>query len=83
MWGMPMKGQQVTFVDHRDQQDTTLLPNPKLLRLHAAVAGIMHMCGAAEYIETYLRDLQDTRVLATDGGSSIMALFSLHSMNKV
>jgi hypothetical protein len=57
MYRTPMHGTCVTFLDHWDPEDTTLLPDPRFLRLHTAVAGIIHMSGAAEYIEMYVQDL--------------------------
>ncbi|KAF9513645.1 hypothetical protein BS47DRAFT_1362354 [Hydnum rufescens UP504] len=57
MYGTPMDGTIVTFLDHQDPGDTTHLPDPWFLRLHAAVAGIIHMSGATEYIAKYLQDL--------------------------
>ncbi|KAF9506060.1 hypothetical protein BS47DRAFT_1277893, partial [Hydnum rufescens UP504] len=58
------------------------LPNPRFLRLHAAVARVIHMSGATEYVENYLRDLQDTHVFASDGTTSTMQLFTVHSLAK-
>jgi hypothetical protein len=54
MYGTPEHGTHVTFLDHRDPEDTTLLPDPRFLRLHTAVAGIINMSGATEYIEMLL-----------------------------
>ena len=45
------------------------LPNPYYLALHAACARVVHLSGAAEYIEMVFRGMEDTKVLATDGGS--------------
>jgi hypothetical protein len=78
----PKHGTHVTFLDHQDPEDTTLLPDPRFLRLHAAVAGIINMSGTAEYIETYVWDLQETCVLAANGATPIMTLFTVHSLNK-
>ncbi|KAF9502639.1 hypothetical protein BS47DRAFT_1403324 [Hydnum rufescens UP504] len=55
--GTPKEGTAVKFVDHHNENDTEDLPNPRFLRLHVAVAGVIHMSGAAEYIENYLQDL--------------------------
>ena len=45
-------------------------PDPKILALHAACAGIAHMSGAAEYLDEIARDIELLRVLAEDGGSA-------------
>ncbi|KAI0315129.1 hypothetical protein OF83DRAFT_1174110 [Amylostereum chailletii] len=49
-----------------------ILPKPdrKLLALHAACARVSYMSGAAEYIENVLRDMEETSVLANNGGSA-------------
>src|SRR5271155_3025561 len=44
----------------------------RLLKLHASLAVLMHMCGAAEVIDRYLRDREDIRVLSADGASAYL-----------
>ncbi|KAF9520209.1 hypothetical protein BS47DRAFT_1387541 [Hydnum rufescens UP504] len=80
--GTPKEGTAVKFVDHHNENDTEDLPNPRFLRLHAAVAGVIHMSGTTEYVENYLRDLRDTCVFASDGTTSTMQLFMVHSLAK-
>ncbi|KAI5988537.1 hypothetical protein EDD15DRAFT_2579972 [Pisolithus albus] len=46
------------------------LPNPIYLAIHATCAKVAHLSGAAEHIEEILRCMEDTCVLAEDGGSS-------------
>ncbi|KAI6033299.1 hypothetical protein EDC04DRAFT_2897936 [Pisolithus marmoratus] len=46
------------------------LPNPTYLAIRAACAKVAHLSGAGEYIEKVFRRMEDTRVLAEDGGSS-------------
>ncbi|KAI6011743.1 hypothetical protein PISMIDRAFT_96183, partial [Pisolithus microcarpus 441] len=46
------------------------LPNPTYLAIHATCTKIAHLSGAAEHIEEVLRRMEDTDVLAEDGGSS-------------
>ncbi|KAH7908515.1 hypothetical protein BJ138DRAFT_1091111 [Hygrophoropsis aurantiaca] len=53
------------------------LPSPEYLRLHAACARVHHFSGAAEYIRAVLRDMDDVRVLASDGASADALHFSL------
>ncbi|KAF9503279.1 hypothetical protein BS47DRAFT_1369654 [Hydnum rufescens UP504] len=84
----------MTLDEHHsfDRFDWCLIPDvrrydtsadPRFLRLHTAVAGIIHMSGATEYIAKYLQDLRETCVLATDGGTPIMTLLTVHSLNKL
>jgi len=46
------------------------LPDRKLLTIHAACARVAHMSGAAEYIDEFDRDVEDTLVLSTDGSDA-------------
>ncbi|KAI6162724.1 hypothetical protein EDD17DRAFT_1574516 [Pisolithus thermaeus] len=46
------------------------LPSPTYLAIHAACAKVAHFSGAGEYIRKILRRMEDTRVLAEDGGSA-------------
>ncbi|KAJ7066908.1 hypothetical protein B0H15DRAFT_947151 [Mycena belliarum] len=46
------------------------LPSPSLLAIRAACSRVAQMSGAAEQIDQILRDLEDTPVLAEDGGSA-------------
>ncbi|EEB93647.1 hypothetical protein MPER_07664, partial [Moniliophthora perniciosa FA553] len=50
------------------------LPDSRLLSIHAACARVAHMSGAAEYLDKWERDLEDSTVLARDG--SFVALLS-------
>jgi hypothetical protein len=42
----------------------------KLLRIHAAVAEVLHMIGAAEAIDQILRDWDRIQVLSEDGADA-------------
>ncbi|KAK6987855.1 hypothetical protein R3P38DRAFT_3099115 [Favolaschia claudopus] len=46
------------------------LPSSELLALHAVCARVAHMSGAAQALDDLDRDLEDTQVLAKDGGSA-------------
>ncbi|EDR00729.1 uncharacterized protein LACBIDRAFT_295751 [Laccaria bicolor S238N-H82] len=46
------------------------LPSPALLAIRAACSRVAHMSGAAEHIDQIIRDLEDTPVMAEDGGSA-------------
>ncbi|KAI6012947.1 hypothetical protein PISMIDRAFT_19565 [Pisolithus microcarpus 441] len=60
------------------------LPNPTYLAIHAACAKVAHHSGAAEHIEEVLKRMEDTLVLAEDGGSSDVLytamLSSIHTL---
>ncbi|KAI6016144.1 hypothetical protein BKA83DRAFT_4060420, partial [Pisolithus microcarpus] len=60
-------------------------PNPIYLAIHAACAKVAHLSGAAEHIENVLRRLENTRVLAEDGRSSELLLYTaiLSSMGAI
>ena len=53
------------------------LPDPRYLALHAACAKVAHLSGAAEYIEKSFRELEDTKVLASNGSSAEALQFAL------
>ncbi|KAI6156292.1 hypothetical protein EDD17DRAFT_1704602 [Pisolithus thermaeus] len=60
------------------------LPNPTYLAIHATCAKVAHLPGAAEHIEEVLERMEDTRVLAEDGGSSeVLYTAILSSMHAV
>ncbi|KAJ7434250.1 hypothetical protein B0H11DRAFT_2296353 [Mycena galericulata] len=42
-------------------------PDPEFLRVHAAFAKVLNLCGAAEYIEIVERDAESTTTLRIDG----------------
>ncbi|KDQ51058.1 hypothetical protein JAAARDRAFT_140994 [Jaapia argillacea MUCL 33604] len=46
------------------------LPDPRILRLHAACAKVAHLSGAGEIVDETLRDIEELKVLAYDGGSA-------------
>lgn len=50
--------------------DPPSLPSPSLLAIRAACSRVAHMSGAAEHVDQILRDLEDTPVMAEDGGSA-------------
>lgn len=54
------------------------LPDPKYLKLHAAVCRVAHMSGAAGYLDLYDRDVEQTGVLARDGSSADVLVSQLH-----
>ncbi|KAI6123723.1 hypothetical protein EDD17DRAFT_1484153, partial [Pisolithus thermaeus] len=49
------------------------------LAIHAACAKVTHFPGAGEYIRKILRCMEDTRVLAEDGGSAELLLMAMLS----
>jgi len=50
------------------------LPSPELLRLHAAVAQVLHASGLARYIDDVHEDRDMIRCLAEDGSTPISRL---------
>jgi hypothetical protein len=42
-------------------------PSPEYLKVHAALAKVLHLCGAAEYIERVERDAEREMTLRTNG----------------
>ena len=42
-------------------------PNPEYLKVHAAFARVLHLCGAADYIESIERDADMEGTLRLDG----------------
>lgn len=77
--GIADDGTVIDFVDARDPQSRADLPHPDYLAVHAAVAGILYMSGAAEAIDKTLDDAQHISVLASDGSTSLIDLFLAHS----
>ena len=46
-------------VEFRTQEESFVEPpNPEYLKVHAAFAKVLHLCGAAEYIENVERDAE-------------------------
>ncbi|EKM57142.1 uncharacterized protein PHACADRAFT_91812, partial [Phanerochaete carnosa HHB-10118-sp] len=58
-------------------------PDPRYLKLHAACARVYHLSGAAEYIESFQREIEDTMVLADNGSSAEMLAFALQPYEDV
>lgn len=82
VFGAPMNGDIVTFTDHRNHENNQDLPNPRYLALHAAIAGVIHMSDAAEYLENILGGAENIHVLAGDGSTELTSLFMVHSARR-
>lgn len=55
-------------VEFRTQEESFVEPpNPEYLKVHAAFAKVLHLCGAAEYIENVERDAEMEGTLRLDG----------------
>lgn len=54
------------------------LPDPRYLKLHAALCRVARMSGAAEYLDLYDREQETTRVMASDGTSADFLTARLH-----
>jgi hypothetical protein len=61
----------------KSTQSNLTLPNPAYLRIHAACCRVAHLSGAGEYVDKFLEDLEDTRVLSKDGSSAHILSFVL------
>ncbi|KAK0492963.1 hypothetical protein EDD18DRAFT_1357347 [Armillaria luteobubalina] len=55
------------------------LPDHRYFQLHHACATIAHLSGAGEVVEQLLRDMEDIKVLAEDGGSNHLLSLALSS----
>ncbi|KXN80608.1 hypothetical protein AN958_09646 [Leucoagaricus sp. SymC.cos] len=58
------------------------VPSPTYLAIHAACAKVAHLSGAAECIDKFYRDMDDSTTLDTDGASAAMlehAIFELQA----
>jgi hypothetical protein len=69
----------ISFVNHECQSTIqSVLPDPRLLAIHAACCELMHLSAAAEYVEALLvnaEEMEGSGTLQTDGGSNIEAYF--------
>lgn len=71
IWGIT---QEITFKSHVTDM---ALPNPVYLASHAAYARVLHLSGAAEYIERLTHDEADCRTLSSDGNDAIVLTFAI------
>ncbi|TFK41559.1 hypothetical protein BDQ12DRAFT_389414 [Crucibulum laeve] len=49
-------------------------PDPDLIRVHAAFAKVLHLCGAAEYVDSVERDAEVVGCLRQDGSTDLGVL---------
>ena len=54
-------------VEFRTEEPSVEPPNPDYLQVHAAFAKVLHLCGAAEYIEKVDWDARMERTLRMNG----------------
>jgi len=66
----------VAFSNCDDSEDIDL-PDPQILKIHAAFCRVFHASGAAEFFDRIWRDMDITRVLSNDGSTNISALLNL------
>ncbi|OAA59006.1 hypothetical protein SPI_06208 [Niveomyces insectorum RCEF 264] len=52
-------------------------PSPRLLAVHRAIAHILHLSGAGEYIDAVLRDMEGGSVVRADGSSELGRIMRL------
>ena len=55
---------------------TSTLPAPRLLRIHRAVAGILHLSAAGEYIDNIVRESEESTARA-DGTTDLGAIIAM------
>jgi hypothetical protein len=62
-------GSREVDVEFRTREEDRLIepPNPEYLKVHAAFAKVLHLCGAAEYIESVERDAEMEGTLRLNG----------------
>ncbi|KAG9308243.1 hypothetical protein JVU11DRAFT_12130 [Chiua virens] len=65
------------FVEFNSDYMQAPPPDPFLLALHATCARVAHMSGAAEVFDRVDRDMEESRVLASDGSSSSLLVHLL------
>ena len=63
----------MTFRSHEEKWD---LPNPELLRIHAALCDFFHMSGHGERVDKILRDFEELGVFAHDGSTNVEELLA-------
>lgn len=63
----------MTFRSHEGKWD---LPDPELLRIHAALCDFFHMSGHGQRIDKILRDFEEVGVLAHDGSTNVEELLA-------
>jgi hypothetical protein len=51
----------------REEESSIEPPSPEYLKVHAAFAKVLHLCGAAEYIESVERDAEMEGTLRLNG----------------
>ncbi|KAF9446365.1 hypothetical protein P691DRAFT_188745 [Macrolepiota fuliginosa MF-IS2] len=67
----------VDFATTNDLGEPIDPPDPELLRIHAALAQVLHISGAADYLESVERVCDDYGTLAPTGETDIGLLLSL------
>ncbi|KAJ3512886.1 hypothetical protein NLJ89_g3262 [Agrocybe chaxingu] len=55
-------------------ESTVAPPNPEFLKIHAAFAKVLNLCGAAEYIESVERDAEIYGALCPNGETDLSSL---------
>lgn len=67
-------------MDHSDGNQLIPLPDPRIIRLHTALANVLHASGAAAYFDRVWSTAEKSGVLSEDGSSDIGALLSALAM---
>jgi len=60
----------IVYVTFSPDDNNARPPGPQLLALHAACAQVVRMPGAAEFFDELERDVEETRIRASNGSSA-------------
>ncbi|KAJ5263782.1 hypothetical protein N7478_011387 [Penicillium angulare] len=64
----------IKFKKHAGEWD---LPDPMLIKVHAAIGNFLHMSGGGESIDRILREIDDHDLFASDGSSNLADLLQV------
>ena len=60
----------ITF--NTDNPKVLPIPSREYLVLHVTCAKVAHLSGAAEYMDSVIREMEETLVLSSDGASAVV-----------
>jgi hypothetical protein len=77
VFGSSLRRQNFVDVVDLTSSNHSLPPNPRYLALHCAICKVLWACGRGEELEEFMRDIDDTTVLAEDGSSAKLFEFAI------